>query len=51
MDERKGSYPGMTKSRTFCVGVIEPGKPVPFDPDNMNALCVDYDGLTCRFGL
>jgi alpha-D-xyloside xylohydrolase len=51
LDERKGSYPGMTKSRTFCVAVIEPDHPLPFDPDNINALCINYDGLTCRIGL
>ena len=51
LDERKGSYPGMTRNRVFCVQLIEPDHPVPFDPDNSNALCINYDGLTCRIGL
>ncbi|MBO4624204.1 MAG: DUF4968 domain-containing protein [Bacteroidales bacterium] len=51
LEERKGSFPGMLKSRTFCVGVIDPDNPLPFDPDNINALCINYDGMPCRIGL
>ena len=51
LDNREGSYPGMLKSRTFCVGVIDPENPMPFDPDNMNSLCISYDGYNSRIGL
>ena len=51
LEERKGSFPGMLKSRTFCVGVIDPDNPLPFDPDNINALFINYDGMPCRIGL
>jgi alpha-D-xyloside xylohydrolase len=51
LDKREGSYPGMLKSRTFCVGVIDPENPMPYDPDNMNSLCISYDGFNSRIGL
>ncbi len=51
LDKREGSYPGMLKSRTFCVGVIDPENPMPYDPDNMNSLCISYDGFSSRIGL
>ena len=51
LDTRVGSFPGMLKSRTFCVGVIDPENPMPFDPDNMNSLCISYDGFNSRIGL
>ncbi len=51
LDQRVGSFPGMLKSRTFCVSVIDPENPLPFDPDNGNALCINYDGMPCRIGL
>ena len=51
LESREGSYPGMLKSRTFCVGVIDPENPMPFDPDNMNSLCISYDGFNSRIGL
>ena len=51
LNNREGSYPGMLKSRTFCVGVIDPDNPMPYDPDNMNSLCISYDGFNSRIGL
>ena len=51
LDNREGSFPGMLKSRTFSVGVIDPENPMPFDPDNMNSLCISYDGFNSRIGL
>ena len=51
LEDREGSFPGMLKSRTFCVGVIDPENPMPFDPDNMNSLCISYDGFNSRIGL
>ena len=51
LEQREGSFPGMLKSRTFCVSVIDPENPLPFDPDNNNALCINYDGMPCRIGL
>ena len=51
LENREGSFPGMLKSRTFCVGVIDPENPMPFDPDNMNSLCISFDGFNSRIGL
>ena len=51
LDDRQGSFPGMLKSRTFCVSVIDPENPTPFNPDKMNSLCVSYDGVGTRIGL
>ena len=51
LEQREGSFPGMLKSRTFRVSVIDPENPLPFDPDNNNALCINYDGMPCRIGL
>ena len=51
LEQREGSFPGMLKSRTFGVSVIDPENPLPFDPDNNNALCINYDGMPCRIGL
>ena len=51
LEQREGSFPGMLKSRTFCVSVIDPENPLPFDPDNNNELCINYDGTPCRIGL
>ncbi len=51
LEQREGSFPGMLKSRTFCVSVIDPENPLPFDPDNNNALYINYDGMPCRIGL
>ncbi len=51
LEQREGSFPGMLKSRTFCVSVIDPENPLPYDPDNNNALCINYDGMPCRIGL
>ena len=51
LEQREGSFPGMLKSRTFCVSVIDPENPLPFDPDNNNALFINYDGMPCRIGL
>ena len=51
LEQREGSFPGMLKSRTFCVSVIDPENPLPFDPDNNNALCINYDGMPYRIGL
>ncbi len=51
LEQREGSFPGMLKSRTFCVSVIDPENPQPFDPDNNNELCINYDGMPCRIGL
>ncbi len=51
LEQREGSFPGMLKSRTFCVSVIDPENPLPYDPDNNNALYINYDGMPCRIGL
>ncbi len=50
---REGSFPGMLKSRIFCVCVVDPDNPRPFDPEQMtgNALCINYDGFNTRIGL
>ena len=51
LDDREGSFPGMLKTRTFCVGVVDPENPVPYDPDSINSLCISYDGFNSRIGL
>jgi alpha-D-xyloside xylohydrolase len=51
LDGREGSFPGMLKTRTFCVGVVDPENPVPYDPDSINSLCISYDGFNSRIGL
>ena len=51
LEQREGSFPGMLKNRTFCVSVIDPENPLPYDSDNNNALCINYDGMPCRIGL
>jgi alpha-D-xyloside xylohydrolase len=42
--ERKGTFPGMPKSRTFKIVFIGKDKPVPYDPDLIPDLTVLYDG-------
>ena len=53
LESRKGSFPGMINSRTFCICVVDPENPKPFDPEQMtgNALCINYDGFNTRIGL
>ena len=53
LESRKGSFPGMINSRTFCICVVDPENPKPFDPEQMtgNALCITYDGFNTRIGL
>ena len=52
LGKREGAYPGMLQSRTFCVKVIDPEHPLPYDPDNdESALCVSYDGHYLSIGL
>ena len=53
LEARKGSFPGMINSRTFCVCVVDPENPKPFDPEQMtgNALYINYDGFNTRIGL
>ena len=43
----------MINSRTFCVCVVDPKNPKPFNPDEMteNSLCINYDGFNTRIGL
>ena len=41
----------MLGTRTFCVGVVDPDNPMPFDPDRMNSLCITYEGANSRIGL
>jgi alpha-D-xyloside xylohydrolase len=41
--ERKGSFEGMLKNRTFRVVLIEPGSPWAYDPD-APGVAVSYDG-------
>ena len=53
LESRKGSFPGMINSRTFCICVVDPENPKPFDPEQMtgNALYINYDGFNTRIGL
>ena len=41
--ERKGSFEGMLKNRTFRVVLVEPGRPWAYDPD-APGVTVQYDG-------
>ena len=51
IDARKGSFPGMSPRRTFCVTVIDPENPRAFDPDNDQTICITYEGHPATFGL
>ena len=48
---REGSFPGMLGSRMFCLGVVDPENPHPYDADGNGALCFIYDGNPDQFGL
>ena len=48
---REGSFPGMLKERIFCVEVIDPEHPVPFNPDGEGAICISYDGNPYTIGI
>ena len=53
LEPRKGSFPGMIPSRTFCVCIVDPENPKPYDPEQMTSgsLCINYDGHDTRIGL
>ena len=42
--ERKGTYPGVLKNRTFRVRVLDPAHPQPYDADGNGAMNVVYAG-------
>ena len=48
---REGSFPGMHSSRKICVKVVDPEHPVPFRPDETEAICVNYDGKSVSLEL
>ena len=48
---RRGSFPGMLKTRTFRVCVVDPENPHAYDPDGNGAMNVVYDGSPDRIGL
>ena len=48
---RKGSFPGMLKERMFCLTVVDPQNPQPYDAEGENALCFMYDGTLATIGL
>ena len=48
---REGSFPGMLKERMFCLTVVDPQNPQPFDEEGENALCFMYDGTLATIGL
>ena len=48
---REGSFPGMLGSRMFCLGIVDPENPHPYDADGNGALCFIYDGNPDQFGL
>ena len=41
---RKGSWPGMLRSRRFRVVVADPSRPFAYDPDAAGDAVVEYDG-------
>ncbi len=45
--ERKGSFPGMLKNRTFTIVPVTPGKPVPYNPDQAGKT-VRYSGKALK---
>ena len=49
--ERKGSFPGMLQSRTFCFSVVDPAHPRPYDPDGENAVPFQYEGASATIEL
>ncbi|MCR4845000.1 MAG: DUF5110 domain-containing protein, partial [Bacteroidales bacterium] len=49
--ERKGSFPGMLKSRIFRVGVVDSNKAHEFTPDGAESLYLIYDGAADSVGL
>ena len=50
-DAREIDLIGSYTTGGFSVGVIDPENPMPYDPDNMNSLCISYDGFNSRIGL
>ena len=48
---REGSFPGMLKERMFCLTVVDPQNPQPYDAEGENALCFMYDGTLATIGL
>ncbi len=51
LGQREGSFPGMLLQRVFCIQVIDPDHPVPFDPEGGGAPCVQYDGSPYAIGM
>ena len=48
---REGSFPGMLENRMFCLCVVDPQNPHPYDADGNGALCFMYDGTPASIGL
>ena len=48
---REGEFPGMLQTRMFCMMVVDPQNPQPYDADDTGALCFMYDGTLATIGL
>ena len=51
LGRREGSFPGMLSTRMFCLAVVDPQNPHPFDADGDEAMCFIYDGTPDYIGL